>query len=318
MIVNGLQKARPGSEVKPSPQGPPAAPAVADAEPSPEDPLTPTARSRPDPCSRSFFIERPIFANVIAIVTMLIGAVTVFVLPIEQYPQITPPTVQVTTTYPGADAQVLSDTVASPIEQEVNGVEGMLYMSSTCASDGSYNLTVTFEVGTNLDMAQVLVQNRVAIAQPKLPQEVQRQGITTKKKSTAIILVVALTSPDEQGPVRQPLPEQLRHPPRQGRAEPDLRRRRHQRLRRQQLRDADLARPGEAQGPEPDHRSTCSPRSGSRTSRSPPARSAAADARRPGFQYTVTTLGRLKDPEQFGDIIVKTVARRRPTGPAPG
>ena len=94
---------------------------------------------------------------------------TVFVLPIEQYPQITPPTVQVTTTYPGADAQVLSDTVASPIEQEVNGVEGMLYMSSTCASDGSYNLTVTFDVGTNLDMAQVLVQNRVAIAQPKLP-----------------------------------------------------------------------------------------------------------------------------------------------------
>jgi hydrophobic/amphiphilic exporter-1 (mainly G- bacteria), HAE1 family len=141
-----------------------------------------------------FFIERPIFANVLAIITMLIGAVTVFVLPIEQYPQITPPTVQVTTTYPGADAQVLSDTVASPIEQEVNGVEGMLYMSSTCAADGSYSLTVTFDVGTNLDMAQVLVQNRVAIAQPKLPQEVQRQGITTKKKSTAIILVVALTS----------------------------------------------------------------------------------------------------------------------------
>jgi len=145
-----------------------------------------------------FFIERPIFANVLAIVTMLIGAVTVFVLPIEQYPQITPPTVQVTTTYPGADAKVLSDTVASPIEQEVNGVEGMLYMSSTCAADGSYNLTVTFDVGTNLDMAQVLVQNRVAIAQPKLPQEVQRQGITTKKKSTAIILVVALTSKDDR------------------------------------------------------------------------------------------------------------------------
>jgi hydrophobic/amphiphilic exporter-1 (mainly G- bacteria), HAE1 family len=141
-----------------------------------------------------FFIERPIFANVLAIVTVLIGAVTVFLLPIEQYPQITPPTVSVTTTYPGADAKTLSDTVASPIEQEVNGVEQMLYMSSTCASDGSYNLTVTFEVGTNLDMAQVLVQNRVAIAQPRLPQEVQRQGITTKKKSTAIILVVALTS----------------------------------------------------------------------------------------------------------------------------
>src|SRR5262245_6286752 len=133
-----------------------------------------------------FFIERPIFANVIAIVTMLVGAVTLFLLPIEQYPQITPPTVQVSTSYPGANAQVLSDVVALPIEQEINGVEGMLYMASTCASDGSYKLTVTFEVGTDLDKAQVLVQNRVAIAQPKLPQEVQRQGITTKKQSTSI------------------------------------------------------------------------------------------------------------------------------------
>jgi len=145
-----------------------------------------------------FFIERPIFANVIAIFTMLVGAVTLFGLPVEQYPKITPPTVQVTTSYPGANAQVLSDTVASPIEQEVNGVEGMLYMSSTCSANGSYTLTVTFEVGTDLDKAQVLLQNRVAIAQPRLPQEVQRQGITTKKQSTAIILVVGLTSPDRR------------------------------------------------------------------------------------------------------------------------
>ena len=142
-----------------------------------------------------FFIERPIFANVIAIVTMIVGGVAAYLLPIEQYPQITPPTVQVTAVYPGADALVLADTVAAPIEQQVNGVEGMLYMSSTCASDGTYKLTVTFDVGKNLDMAQVLVQNRVAIAMSKLPEEVQRQGVTTKKQSTAIIMVVALTSP---------------------------------------------------------------------------------------------------------------------------
>src|SRR3954452_5707822 len=106
-----------------------------------------------------FFIERPIFANVIAIMTMLVGVVTLFGLPIERYPDITPPTVQVATSYPGADARVLADTVASPIEQEVNGVESMLYMSSTYSSDGSYKLTVTFEVGTDLNKAQILVQN---------------------------------------------------------------------------------------------------------------------------------------------------------------
>ena len=104
--------------------------------------------------------------------------------------------------------QVLADTVAAPIEQQVNGVEDMLYMSSTSSSDGSYTLTVTFEVGTELDMAQVLVQNRVPIAVPQLPAEVQRQGVVTKKQSTNIILVVVLTSPG--GRIRQPLPEQLR------------------------------------------------------------------------------------------------------------
>ena len=145
-----------------------------------------------------FFIDRPIFANVIAIVTVIFGLVSARGLPVEQYPDITPPTVQVSTTYPGANAQVVSDTVAAPIEQQVNGVEGMLYMSSVSAADGSYNLTVTFDIGTDLDIAQVLVQNRVAIAQPLLPDEVQRQGVTTKKQSTNIILFVALTSPDER------------------------------------------------------------------------------------------------------------------------
>ncbi len=141
-----------------------------------------------------FFIDHPVFANVIAIVTMLMGGVAVFGLPIEQYPEITPPTVRVTGIYPGANAQVVADTVAAPIEQQVNGVENMLYMSSTCSSDGTYALTVTFEIGTDLDEAQVLVQNRVAIAEPQLPEEVRRQGVTVKKQSTNIILVVALTS----------------------------------------------------------------------------------------------------------------------------
>lgn len=143
-----------------------------------------------------FFIERPIFASVLAIVIVIGGMVSLPTLPVAQYPDITPPTVRVSTTYPGANAQVLADTVAAPIEQQVNGVENMIYMSSTSANDGTYALTVTFEVGTDLDMAQVLVQNRVAIAEPKLPEEVKRQGVTTKKQSTSIVLLVTLTSPD--------------------------------------------------------------------------------------------------------------------------
>ena len=145
-----------------------------------------------------FFIEHPVFANVIAVITMLIGVVCLWELPIEQYPEITPPTVRVTTAYPGATAQTLADTVAAPIEQQVNGVEGMLYMQSTSSGDGSYSLTVTFEIGTNLDEAQVQVQNRVAIAEPQLPEEVRRQGVTVKKQSTNIILVVSLTSDDPE------------------------------------------------------------------------------------------------------------------------
>ncbi|GBC59224.1 transporter [Desulfonema ishimotonii] len=144
-----------------------------------------------------FFIYRPIFATVISIVIVITGLVTLGALPVEQYPDISPPTVQVSAFYPGANASVLAETVAAPIEQEVNGVEGMLYMSSTCANDGSYALTVTFEVGTDMDMASVLVQNRVATAEPKLPEEVKRTGVTTKKKSTSIVLMIALTSPDD-------------------------------------------------------------------------------------------------------------------------
>ena len=141
-----------------------------------------------------FFIERPVLANVIAILIMLLGGVAVFTLPVEQYPPITPPTVQVTATYPGAGAKTLIETVALPIEQQVNGVEKMLYMQSTCTSDGRYTLNVTFDIGTDLDFAQVLVQNRVAAAMSQLPASVQQQGVVTKKKSTAILQIITLTS----------------------------------------------------------------------------------------------------------------------------
>jgi multidrug efflux pump len=143
-----------------------------------------------------FFVDRPVFAWVISIVIVLGGVVAALVLPIAQYPDITPPSVQVSAIYPGASASVVGDTVAAPIEQQVNGVEHMLYMSSISTNDGSYNLTVTFELGTDLNMAQVLVQNRVSLATAQLPDEVQRQGLTIKKKSPNILLVVSLFSPD--------------------------------------------------------------------------------------------------------------------------
>jgi HAE1 family hydrophobic/amphiphilic exporter-1 len=143
-----------------------------------------------------FFIERPIFSTVLSLVIVIAGGVSLSALPVAQYPDITPPTVEVSANYPGANATVLAETVAAPIEQEVNGVEDMIYMSSTSSNNGEYTLTVSFEVGTDLDMATVLVQNRVAIAMPRLPEEVQRQGVTTTKKSTAIIQLIALTSPD--------------------------------------------------------------------------------------------------------------------------
>ncbi len=150
-----------------------------------------------------FFIDRPIAAWVISIVILIAGLASALTLPIAQYPEITPPTVQVSCQYPGASAGVVADTVAAPIEQQVNGVEGMMYMSSQSANDGTYNLTVTFELGTNLDMAQVLVQNRVSQAMPTLPDAVKATGVTTKKKSPSILLVVNLfaeTNPETGKP----------------------------------------------------------------------------------------------------------------------
>jgi multidrug efflux pump len=143
-----------------------------------------------------FFIDRPIFATVISVLVTLAGALAVSSLPVSQYPKVTPPTIQVDCNYPGASAEVVSKTVAAPIEQQVNGVEDMLYMSSQCTSDGSYTLTVTFKTGTDLNMAQVRVLNRVALAMPQMPDVVRATGVTSRKRSPELLLTVAISSPD--------------------------------------------------------------------------------------------------------------------------
>jgi HAE1 family hydrophobic/amphiphilic exporter-1 len=251
-----------------------------------------------------FFIDHPIFANVIAILTVILGLVALWVLPVEQYPPITPPTVRVTTVYPGADAQVVANTVASPIEQQVNGVEGMMYMSSTSSSDGSYTLTVTFEIGTDLDLAQVLVQNRVAIAEPTLPEEVRRQGLSVRKQTSNIVLSVALTSPegtyDElflSNFATLRLRDELSRVAGVGDVnvsgagayamriwlDPE-------RMRARQLTTTDIIAVLNEQNVQ-----VAAGRVGQ-----PPT-----DGKQQ-FQYTVTTLGRLSEPSQFADIVVKT------------
>lgn len=143
-----------------------------------------------------FFIDRPKFASVLAIITLIVGALAYFTLPIEQYPQIAPPTIQVSASYPGANAEIAAKTVATPLEQEINGIENMLYMSSQSTADGRVSITVTFELGTDLDTAQVQVQNRVAIAEPRLPEIVRRLGITTNKNSPDLMMVVNMLSPN--------------------------------------------------------------------------------------------------------------------------
>src|SRR3954451_15411518 len=145
-----------------------------------------------------FFIDRPIFASVLSIVFVLAGGVGVFTLPVAQYPEVTPPTVQVTALYPGANALTVRDTVAAPIEQQVSGVEGMMYMSSQSTNDGAYSLTVTFKLGMDSDMAQVLVQNRVSLALPVIPPLVQTEGINVLKMSPSTLMIVNLTSPDKR------------------------------------------------------------------------------------------------------------------------
>jgi HAE1 family hydrophobic/amphiphilic exporter-1 len=258
-----------------------------------------------------FFIERPIFATVISIVIVIAGMVSLLSLPIAQYPEITPPTVEVTTSYPGASAQVLAETVASPIEQEVNGVEGMIYMMSRSASDGNYSLTVTFEVGTDVDMAQILVQNRVAMAMPKLPDEVKRQGVNTKKKSTAFLLFIALTSPDGRydnlflsNYLTLNVKDEISRI--YGVGDVDVFGGGDYSMRiwldPEQLKARDLTTEDVIKAIEEQNVQVAAGQIGQ-----PPAPSGQS------FQYTITTLGRLSEVEEFEDIIVKTAEGGRIT-----
>src|SRR5258707_6342057 len=144
-----------------------------------------------------FFIDRPIFASVLSIVFVILGAVAFVRLPIAQYPEIAPPTINVTGQYPGASAEVVAATVVAPIEEQINGVENMLYVSSNSTHDGRFSIAVTFDLGTNLDIAQVQVQNRVSIAQPRLPADVRNIGVTVTKASPDLMMVVHLYSPDK-------------------------------------------------------------------------------------------------------------------------
>src|SRR6476660_9455177 len=250
-----------------------------------------------------FFIERPMFAAVISVVITLAGGMAVMLLPVAQYPEITPPTVQVTCNYPGASGKVVSETVAAPIEQQVIGVENMLYMSSQSTNDGGYNLTVTFEVGTNLDMAQVLVQNRVNLALPTLPSEVKQTGVSVKKKSPSILLVVNLVSPKgtyDQLYLSNYATIRLRDELAQVKGVGDV----------TYLGQLDYSMRAWS-APEKMAARDLAASDVVNAVREQNVQVAAGSLGRPpvptgqAFQYTLSTLGRLTDPEDFGDIVVK-------------
>jgi len=242
---------------------------------------------------------------------VLAGSIAVMLLPVAQYPEITPPTVQVTCNYPGASGKVVAETVAAPIEQQVIGVENMLYMSSQSTNDGGYNLTVTFEVGTNLDMAQVLVQNRVNLALPTLPSEVKQTGVSVKKKSPSILLVVNLTSPKgtyDQLYLSNYATIRLRDELAQVKGVGDV----------TYLGQLDYSMRAWLDP----NRMAARDLSASDVSKALQEQNvqvAAGSLGRPpvpqgqAFQYTLSTLGRLIDPAQFGNIVVKTGADGRLT-----
>src|ERR1700741_2705874 len=251
-----------------------------------------------------FFIERPVLANVLAIIMILLGAVSLFNLPVAQYPDVVPPTVQVTTRYPGAGARTVVDTVALPIEQQVNGVEGMLYMQSYAGADGTYTLTVTFKIGTDLNFPQVLVQNRVSSALSQLPTAVQNQGVTVQKRSTSILLFVTLTSPDAKydslylsNYATINLRDELSRLPGVGNVTVFGAGQYSMRiwLDPNKLQASDLVPQDAIQGIPQQSQQVTAGQVGA-----PPAQQGQA------FQYTLNIAGRLDDKAQFEDIIVKT------------
>ncbi|MDB5333727.1 MAG: hydrophobe/amphiphile efflux family transporter [Phycisphaerales bacterium] len=259
-----------------------------------------------------FFIRRPIVACVIAILIVIAGSVAFPTLPVAQYPNIAPPIIRVTTVDPGASAQVVADTVAAPVEQQVNGVDGMIYMESTSASDGSYTLNVSFKVGTNVDIASVLVQNRVAIALPQLPDEVRRQGVTTDKVSTNIVSVFAL-GPKDPKRIAEFSDLYLAN---------YLRINLNDRIKRIEGVGDTLIRPGKDYGmriwldPDKLKARALTTLDVDAALREQNVQVAAGIIGQPpaqgqqGFQYSVTTLGRLDDPNQFENIIVRAEGNR--------
>ncbi|MCG3129982.1 MAG: multidrug efflux RND transporter permease subunit OqxB7 [Phycisphaerae bacterium] len=254
-----------------------------------------------------FFIDRPVFASVLSIVMVIVGAIAITVLPVAQYPEIVPPTVVVSASYPGANAKVVAETVATPIEQQVNGVENMLYMSSQCTNSGSMALTITFELGTDLDIAQVQVQNRVAIAEPQLPEDVRRLGVVVRKSSPDLTLAVGIYATDD---TRDPLyvsnyatlqiRDELARLPGVGDITMFGARDYSMRI---WLDPEKLASRGMTAGDVVAAIREQNIQVAAGIVGGPPS------GEKPGdFQYTVSTLGRLTDPTQFGDMVVKTGA----------